>query len=504
MKKFFLFAAVAMMALVGCEKQNQSSLDFKDVKQSAKVSGTLVYVADKAGAASQEIALAGQRVYFLVTADKYADNADGNQIFEATTAEDGSYSITVPTGSKTINGNLKTDIIAIGEEGNRIFLAETDEAIALNAGDAKVKKTVAPIDEVLTACQGTATLKGKITYNAGVVEKGGVKEDGKVAAPAGVTVRTIVKYDPADDTKDRAFVTKTTGEGTYEIKLPVQAAAAGVAVDIKVAQFAGKFTEDFNNKLLTVDAIFGQAAAENDALTDGEVTTHNIDLGEPLSKAEALTKNTKIVVKGELKLTVEEPKYSTVEKHEDEILSITKNGSTPYTTKVNGGAFEIHLIHNEGKPDESSIIYSCNTESEKSGKFNQEVAVYDSWKLSDINIYIVIKKFMTKDFPHYFKIAKYKNDGKWDSFPNVWYIWKTTNPENYTDSQKCEGTYELEAGPYQADGFFDVNVGTQTADFTMSSDFKNTQLLGVGREVGGVKLDFDEDDHQIYGGGHDY
>ena len=503
MKKFFLFAAVAMMALVGCEKQNQSSLDFADVKQSAKISGTLVYVADKAGAASQEIALAGQRVYFLVAADKYADNAAGNQIFEATTAEDGSYSITVPTGAKTINGNLKTDIIAIGEEGARIFLAETDEAIALNAGDAKVKKTVAPIDPVLTACQGTATLKGKISYNAGVVEKGSVKEDGLVAAPAGVTVRIIVKYAPGDASRDRAFVTKTAADGSYEAKLPIQAADAKNC-EVNIAQFNGKFTEEFNNKLLSKDAIFGLLAAQNAGLKDGEVTILDI-VADRINVTDPTSKNTKIVVKGELKVTVEEPKYSTTKDHEEEIVSITKDGAAAYTNKINGGAFQIQLVHNEGKADESSIIYDCNVESDKSGKFNQEVAIYDAWKLDDVKIYIIIKKFVTKDFPHYYKIAKYKNNGDWEAFLDVWYVWTSkTNQTSYTDSQKCEGTYELKSEAFVADGFFDVNVGTQKAKFEMSPDFKNTQLLGVGLVVDGQNLDEDADSHQIYGGGHTY
>ena len=128
MKKFFLFAAAAMLALVGCEKQNQSSLDFGDVSKSAKISGTLVYFADKAGTATVETPVAGQRIYFLVAANKYAENAGGNQQFEATTKEDGSFEIVVPTGSKSINGKLLTDVIALGEGADRIFLDKTEKA----------------------------------------------------------------------------------------------------------------------------------------------------------------------------------------------------------------------------------------------------------------------------------------------------------------------------------------------------------------------------------------
>ena len=96
MKKFFLFAAVAMLALVGCEKQNQSSLDFEQVQQSAKISGTLVYFADKAGSATVETPIANQRIFFQVDGGQYANGANGSKQFEATTGADGSFEIVVP------------------------------------------------------------------------------------------------------------------------------------------------------------------------------------------------------------------------------------------------------------------------------------------------------------------------------------------------------------------------------------------------------------------------
>ena len=109
-------------------------------------------IADKAGAATVETPVAGQRVYFVVAANAYATGAAGNQIFEAITDAQGFYEIVVPTGMKSINGNLKTDLIVIGEGASRIFLKETSVAKTLLPGDAKVEKTVAPIDEDLTAC----------------------------------------------------------------------------------------------------------------------------------------------------------------------------------------------------------------------------------------------------------------------------------------------------------------------------------------------------------------
>jgi uncharacterized lipoprotein NlpE involved in copper resistance len=56
MKKFFFFAAAAMLALVGCEKQVQSSLDLDKVEKEATVSGTLVAYVNAPGQATQTVA----------------------------------------------------------------------------------------------------------------------------------------------------------------------------------------------------------------------------------------------------------------------------------------------------------------------------------------------------------------------------------------------------------------------------------------------------------------
>lgn len=503
MKKFFLFAAAALMALVGCEKQDQSSLNFADVKQNAKISGTLVYVADKAGAASVETPVAGQRVYFVVAANAYATGAAGNQIFEAITDAQGFYEIVVPTGMKSINGNLKTDLIVIGEGASRIFLQETSVAKTLLPGDAKVEKTIAPIDADLTACQGTAVLKGKVQYNAGVVEKGGQKEDGLVAAPAGVKVSILVKYDTSDPLKNRTFVASTIADGTYSINIPVQAAASGVKTEITLSQFEGKYTEEFNNNLLSKDAIYGlNAAITTKTLADASTTINDI-VADRISVTEPTTKTTKFKVKGEIKLAAEELKYSTTKGKEDLVTNCVK-GSEAYTSKAaNEGAYQIKLVYKEGDPaNEQSIIYDLNAGA-KDCKIDEEVAIYDNWKFSDVKIYVIVKKFAVDNYVHYVKAAKYDSSNKWQSYPGTW---NDGSKVNYYDSQKCPGLHELKSSAFQYDGFYDVNVGTLVTTFTMQSEFTTTQLWGVNNIVDGIKIDFDPEDqsHQIYGDGLTY
>jgi hypothetical protein len=496
MKKFFLFAAAALMALVGCEKQDQSSLDFANVKQSAKISGQLVYFADKAGAATVETAIAGQRVYFLVAASKYADNAAGNQMFEAISDGEGNFEITVPTGMKAISGQLKTDVIVLGEAPNRIFLKESSKDFTLNAGDAKVAKRVIDIDPVLTACQGTAVLKGQVTCAAGVVKKGDVYEDGVTTAPAGVKVMITAKYEDGD----RTLLAETKADGTYSCNVPVPAGKSVDATKIDLAQFDGKYTKEFNNQLTEYDAIYGLAATETAKLEDGKTVVKDLK-ATAISTIEPTSKTTKFKVKGEIKLAAEELVYHT-EKGYESCLKDVVNGSTEYTSKeVNGGAYQIVLVYNEGiDGKEQSLIYDF-TAGTKNCQFEEEVAIYDSWKFSDVKIYVKVKKYAVSNYVHYYKTSDGEGT-KWVGYYDVWS--KTDTKKNFFDSQNnCLGTQELKSAAFTYDGFYDVNVGTLVTTFTMQDDFKNTQLLGVGNVVDGVKIDYDPADqtHQYYGGG---
>ena len=480
MKKFFLFAAAAMLALVGCEKQNQSSLDFDQVKNSAKISGTLVYLADKAGAATVETPVAGQRIYFLVGADKYAENAGGNQQFEATTKEDGSFEIVVPTGMKAIKGNLKTDVIVLGEAPNRIFLQETDKEITLNANDAKVEKRVADIDAVLTACQGTGILKGKVQYNAGIVEKGGAKEQGLVAAPAGVKINIAVEYEGGI----RNLIAETQSDGSYSYSVPVPAAKELTAT-LTVAQFAGKFTKEFNNQLVSYDALFAAAPVPTTA-KDGDTKINDIVAAEvDGSRVEPTSKTTKIKVKGEMFVQAEVFKYGTGDES-NKIKGDPKKGTKAYTPELNGGAFELILTHTSG----ASIIYNLKVNEE--GKFETEVAIYDSWDFNDVGITTRVKKFVNKEYyQHYYK-KNYKNtpstskaESDWGAYSvqHVWQDWADkANPNNQYGSQPCEGIFEAaeQATPITYDGYFAAKVDN-TLKFTMSADAK-AALYGIGTE----------------------
>ena len=182
MKKVFLCAAVAMLALVGCEKQVQSELDFDKVEKTATVSGQLIAHVSNPGEATQTIALGGVRVYVQVASNKYMTAAEGNQQFfpeGGVTKEDGSFSIKVKTGAKEIaGGRLKTDdfIIKVGEKD--VYFEAVDVVLDnLNNGDIRLEQVIAKQDAVLNEIPAKGTLRGAVTYNKGweVAGTGSVK-----------------------------------------------------------------------------------------------------------------------------------------------------------------------------------------------------------------------------------------------------------------------------------------------------------------------------------------
>ena len=197
MKKVFLFAAMAILALVGCEKQNQSELNFEDVQKEATVKGTLVAYVNAPGAATQTLALEGVRVYVEVSADQYTDKAEGANKFEAKTDAEGKFEIKVKTGAKSIKGALlKIDDFSYDVNGKTVYYTFDDVNLGdLTADGLENNYLVAKEDAVLNQTVGTAKLMGVLTYDAGTVKQAdGTLEEHSHAYAANVDVIAAVTY----------------------------------------------------------------------------------------------------------------------------------------------------------------------------------------------------------------------------------------------------------------------------------------------------------------------
>ena len=109
MKKFFLFAAVAMLALVGCEKQNQSGIELKDVKGEALVKGKLIDYFNEPGKETAPVNFAGVRVYVTISAGDFVSDGEGNISFNDTTDAEGYFEIPVKVGAKAMKARINTE-----------------------------------------------------------------------------------------------------------------------------------------------------------------------------------------------------------------------------------------------------------------------------------------------------------------------------------------------------------------------------------------------------------
>lgn len=493
MKKLFLCAAAAVLALVGCEKQEQSSLNFEDVKLEAKVSGTLVYFADKAGAQTQEVALAKQRVYFQIAANEYADNAKGNQTFEAVTDTAGAFVITVPMGMKSITGDLLTDVIVIGEGSDRIVLDETKKTITLNAGDNKIEKRIAKIDQVLTACQGVSTVQGKVTFDAGYVKRadGAVEKNDKAIAPADLKVRIAVEY--ADET--RTLIAKTDANGAYKLDVPVPADGKDLDAHVSIEQFQadfGKKDSKDNVEILKGEWFAQDGAAKDIKVKDGEQKFVEDIAAKRISKDGDAQRNVAFKVFGQIEYQVEGFKMSDVEDQEKLIVS-SQWEYEPYT-----GPAVLTIKHDNGVDPAIELEYDINA---KDANYSQEVAIYENWKLSDVTIEVKVKKYAVTNYVHYYQTAKYDKKKKWEEFPGVWNTidGKGKVEADYTGyDDDIRGTYEgSTTGTY--DGFFDVSMPKLQLKFSINEEDKK-YLKGYGnKDAEGNDIDYDSDKHQIYG-----
>jgi hypothetical protein len=380
MKKFFLFAAVAMLALVGCEKPKQSALDFDKVEKVATVKGTLVAYVNAPGAATETAPLAGIRVYVQVASAKYQDKAEGNQQFAAKTGEDGSFTIEVKTGAKEIaDAKLKSEDFSYTFGERVIYYQGLDEALdALNEGDIKMEYVVAKEDAVLNQTVGTATLQGKLTYDAGAQKKAdGTYEEKTHAYAANVNVIAAVKYfkgDPSEVVKK--FTAKTNANGEFSFAIPVE--TKGNDVELTIDQFKANKTVFENNAWVERPYYYTMAAAVPVAgLQANTVKIQDI----VANNAEAITEDKKVIsfnVIGNIYQMSEEAQKDPETK--DLTGYAMGKDLTNYT-------FTIRLDYKDGDY-ESSIIYEGNKPGKEDGSFKVPVKLYDGWDVNKVTVKI--------------------------------------------------------------------------------------------------------------------
>ena len=445
MKKFFLCAAVAMLALVGCEKQNQSSLDFDQVEKAATVSGTLVAYVNNPKTATATLPLEGIRLYISVPSDKYVDGAAGIQEFETKTAADGSFSITIKTGSKTIQGaKLRSDDFKYGfPTGDTLYYQFVDVALDdLNDKDIRLEYVVAKEDQVLNQTVGEGQIKGILTYDAGTVEMPDKSHENAQVAAANALMEAVVTYFKGDTKNEvkKKFVATTNAQGEFTFNIPAQ--SAGNEFDINVPQFKGKYTEFKNNQWVTVDAYYtkeklvtGKKVMPAETLQLKPVETQLVAADR--TEMEPTTKDqVKLKVQGKIVKEVEKKTQVKVgdEYHESGIES----GTAVYV-----GPFVIEMYNSKlGK----SIIYDAETAEDGTYGMEdkpKEYAIYDNWDIDDVEVRVHIQGKFVDKISHYY-LGYTLEEGYYKVKVTSFYgtFAPSTDAANMTASQSLEGTYQ--------------------------------------------------------------
>jgi hypothetical protein len=503
MKKFFLFAAVAMLALVGCEKQNQSGIELNDVNGEALVKGRLIDYFNEPGKETAPVNFEGVRVYVTVSAGDYVTAGEGNIVFSDTTDAEGYFEIPVKVGAKEMTAKINTESFFVMQGDRKIYYEAIHQDLInpLNAGDVyDVTSELAPKkDAILNSTVGDAQVRGTLKYNVGVpVEGKGIEN--VVPATKGEQVVAIVKY----STGDRRFFVTVGDNGVFEGAIPVE--EDGNDFDIEVLQnFREIGVLNAKGQRIKVNASFKYAAAYAGHLNAGELTTVDpnpiVLVGEP---DEITTKNTKFTVKGKIQLAAEVLTYSKTDKTNDGDYSKidgVEKGAKAYTTSVNNGKFQLRVIYTVDGEKKGQINYDLAVADAK-GNYSQEVAIYDNWELDNVSLEIVVDEFPVDNFIHYYYTHWYKDDAdKWKENKNGWCKWSKSQgvEESFTQSQKCVGVYGQEdaIGTGKPNKFFDVTVDA-VIPFRMTAASKKA-LRGIGN----ADIDM-EDGKEKYAGGQDF
>ena len=462
-----------MIALVGCEKQNQSSLNFEDVKKMATVSGTLVAYVNAPGAATETMPLAGIRVYIQVGSDQYVDAAAGNQQFQATTDAEGKFEIKIKTGAKEIAGaRLKSDDFkyAVGER--TVYYEHVDVALDnLNDGDVRIEYVVAQEDAVLNQTVGEGIITGKITYDAGTVKKSdGTLEQKTHAYAAGATVVAAVTYfkgDPKEVVKK--FTAKTSNDGKYSFSIPVE--VDGNDVELSLEQFKANFTEFANNAWTTQEYYYTLSAPV--AATAKANETDIQDFAFDTKKAVAADTKTQIAfnVKATLKKQAEVAKYDKSDKLTAYVKDNVTTNEYPITIRLD--------YYDEGKTEIiSTILYEGQKAGDK-GAVNVAVKLYDGWEIGRVKVSAYADKTIKLEpgvFKHFYNPLD-QDTKKYGA-----------KIDDYIAQKDLQGIYKggkdnVLASKWADDNqlFFDLELGDLILQFAPESKAK---LMGVACKAG--------------------
>lgn len=249
MKNKLFVAAIALFALVACEKeQSYLELDKADVKM-ATVTGQVTYNPGGVDAKVQPADSVEVRV--LVANAEFSAGAQGDKQFGPVfTDKNGMYQVSIPVGGLTLNAaNVKVQVMPTQRtytnpnDGStqEIYFTSPKVAIAnpLAAGDVeRLDIKMEPQLAALSDYTSSISVSGVVTVNAGYQKAGSGSYDN---TPIAYKERELV-VKGTYGTEEIEFATvMTDAKGAYSFDIP--AGATPAQVTITTVRFEGTFTK---------------------------------------------------------------------------------------------------------------------------------------------------------------------------------------------------------------------------------------------------------------------
>jgi len=398
MKKYFAFAFVATaLMMASCEDEEQSSLDFGAIKGTATLQGQVTYTTteyDKSGNVVNTAKIenaAGATVLVTVDNSEYANAAQGQKTYEATTNQDGKYTVEIPVGVKSISAKVevKNYVGSYSQWTNNSLSTSEVEYYAYSTTVSLIDGQISNADLTLSqknAATATATIQGQVTYTTTEYDKStNVLNSSKKENAAGATVLVTTAY------SNESYEATTDQEGMYTIKVP----AGTYYVSIK--KYVGSYSEWNNNSILTYNEVEFASSSSSVYATANQVSEANISLN--VTKLPEVTeRNQKVTIKGAVE---------TIAEKADKEKSYTSYYYAPLS-----GMNIVVTVKNYN--DNRILRYETTTNT--NGEYEVPVTIFDNWNLSRTTV-VVATSTQTGTLTHYYR--------EYSSYYSSTYSWRS-------------------------------------------------------------------------------
>lgn len=437
-KNGILLTALALLAMVGCENPEQSTLDFEEIGNKATISG--VVTINKDGNQTSIVPMAGSSVRAEVNYSEYSSTSTGVKVFEATTNENGEYTLEIPVGTKAIAVTVKPQILTVDGVW---YTAPSSKVLTLTVGQKVTSNFLLAADVDIA---GEATVKGQVLYNAGYKKVGTefVLENGYAN---GVSV---VLTDA-----DYVFETTTNAQGEYSLVVPVK--KDGSTYTLTTREFEATYNDLIDGELFPLTVHYA-ATEEVVNVTNKDVKTVKV-MVNAYDVDDVTTRNQELKIEGLVTIANEIIPEDAVN-----LWTLKYNETDPAATKV------IVTITNTNPDDDREVVYNTNL---NKGTFSITAKLYDDWNLTNCKVEVEATPYVA-EFTHYYK--------KWIASENDYAsLWST---------QKLNGIYQKASGEMTV---ADINV-LLGVNFKLVMEYQAEDI----NNIYGITKKYDEQGNNLY------